>query len=258
MSGLGKVFLVGAGPGDLDLLTVKALRVLQSAEAVVFDRLASKEMLRLAPDGIPLFDVGKEAGQSHFPQSEINLLLIRLARAGRNVVRLKGGDPFIFGRGGEEALALARAGVPFEIIPGITAAQACAASAAVPLTHRGVARSVRYITGHRLDEELDFDWRGLADPETTLVVYMGLQNIGIIASQLMAHGRGADTPVLAVSRGAASDERRLASTLDRIARDVSAARFGSPTLFIVGEVAALPATLGQPCHAMSSHAAAAE
>ncbi len=255
----GKVFLAGAGPGDPELLTVKAVRILQQAEIIVFDRLVSKEVLSLAPAHATLIDVGKEAQCHPVPQHEINHLLIGLAQAGHTVVRLKGGDPFIFGRGGEEALALAQAGIPFEVIPGITAAQACAASAHVPLTHRGVAQSIRFLTGHcRADEELNFDWRGLADPETTLVVYMGLQNIGIIAAELIAHGRCPDTPVMAISRGTTAQERRLTSALERIARDVGQARFEPPTLFIIGEAVALSASLGQPCHATRSQILAAE
>jgi len=255
----GKVFLVGAGPGDPELLTLKALRVLQVAEAIVYDRLASAEVLALAPKGALMFGVGKAAQYHPFPQPEIHRLLIGLARKGRTVVRLKGGDPFIFGRGGEEALALAQAGIPFEVIPGITAAQACAASAGVPLTHRGIANSVRFLTGHgQSDAQLNYDWQGLANPGTTLALYMGLQTIPAIAGGLIAHGRSPDTPAMAISHAATSAERRLTSTLGQIASAVAGAGFEPPTLFIIGEVVSLPITPGRSCDAMAPHLVAAE
>ncbi len=255
----GKVFLVGAGPGDPELLTIKALRILERADAVVFDRLVCQEIPDFVPAHALRFDVGKRALCHPVPQVQINAILVALAREGRIVARLKGGDPFIFGRGGEEAIALAEARIPFEIVPGVTAAQACAASAGVPLTHRGVANSVRYLTGHaREDGALDFDWRGLADPQTTLVVYMGLANIPEIAARLLEAGRGPETPVLAISKGATIHERRLMSTLGRIPHDVSKAKFDPPTLFIIGEVAALSEILGQSCDAMRPQTLAAE
>jgi uroporphyrin-III C-methyltransferase len=237
---IGKVFLVGAGPGAPDLLTVRALRVIEAAHIVVHDRLGSAGVLALVPRGAARIDVGKQAGRHPVPQAEINEMLVRLARSGHIVVRLKGGDPLIFGRGGEEALALAEAGIPFEVVPGITAGQACAAALCVPLTHRGVAESVRYITGHcRSDRALDLDWRGLADPRTTLIVYMGMAGIGQIAAELAGHGRSADTPVLAISRATMSDQRWLASSLQALAADVGRAQLPSPTLFIIGEVVSL-------------------
>jgi uroporphyrin-III C-methyltransferase len=255
----GKVFLVGAGPGDPELLTVKALRILRQAEIIVFDRLVSNDVLDLAPAHASRIDVGKQARCHPVPQHEINALIIRLAQAGKRVVRLKGGDPFIFGRGGEEAIALAKAGIPFEVIPGVTAAQACAASAGVPLTHRGIANGVRYLTGHiREDGGLDFDWRGLCDPQTTLVIYMGLASIPEITERLLAEGCGAETPVLAVSMGTTVYERRLLSSLGRIAHDLGAAKLVSPALFIIGEVAALSAILGQESDAISPQVTAAE
>jgi uroporphyrin-III C-methyltransferase len=203
--------------------------------------------------------VGKEVRCHPVPQQEINALLIGLARAGRTVVRLKGGDPFIFGRGGEEAIALAKAGIPSEIVPGVTAAQACAAAARIPLTHRGVASGVRYLTGHtQEDGGLDFDWRGLSDPRTTLVVYMGLANIAEIAAGLMAAGRDPDTPALAVCRGATIHERRLLTTLGSISLDVKKAKLEPPTLFIIGEVAAFSEILGQSSDAPAPQIYAAE
>jgi uroporphyrin-III C-methyltransferase len=249
-SPIGKVFLVGAGPGDPDLLTLKAVRAMQAAHVVVYDRLVSAAVLALVPKGAARIDVGKQPGEHPVPQPEINRMLVRLARSGRAVVRLKGGDPLLFGRGGEEALALAAANIPFEVVPGITAAQACAAALRVPLTHRGIATGVRYLTGHcRADKALDFDWRGLADPRTTLVIYMGLANIAQIAAQLVAHGRDPQTPVLVVSRGTLSDQRWLVSSLQTVVGDVKEAVFSSPTLLVVGEVVTLAHLNKAECYA---------
>ncbi|HET7910626.1 MAG TPA: uroporphyrinogen-III C-methyltransferase, partial [Pseudolabrys sp.] len=210
----GKVLLVGAGPGDPDLLTIKAVRAIEAADVVVYDRLISDEVLRLIPKGATRICVGKRAGHHPVPQSEISRQLVALARKNRVVVRLKGGDPFIFGRGCEEAIELQRAGIPFEVIPGITAAQGCAASLRVPLTHRGLATGVRYVTGHcREGEPLDLDWASLADPDTTLVIYMGLANIDEIVRQLVAHGLPGDTPALAVSQGTTRYEQKIHTPL---------------------------------------------
>lgn len=247
----GKVLLVGAGPGDPELLTIKALKAIESAEVVVYDRLVSDDILALIPRSAARIDVGKAPGNHSVPQNEIDALLVRLGRSGRRIVRLKGGDPFLFGRGGEEALALAAAGIAFDVIPGITSAQGCAASLKVPLTHRAIATGVRLVTGHRrADRALDFDWAGMADPETTLVVYMGLATIGQIAEELIAHGRAASTPVMAVSRATQAEERRIVSTLNAIARDAVAAQLASPTLFMIGEVVSLAEVLGEPIHAV--------
>jgi uroporphyrin-III C-methyltransferase len=223
---------------------------MQAAHVVVYDRLVSAAVLALVPKGAARIDVGKQPGEHPVPQAEINRMLVRLARSGRVVVRLKGGDPLLFGRGGEEALALAAASIPFEVVPGITAAQACAAALRVPLTHRGIATGVRYLTGHcRADKALDFDWRGLTDPRTTLVIYMGLANIAQIAAQLVAHGRDPQTPVLVVSRGTLSDQRWLVSSLQTVAGDVEEAVFLSPTLLVVGEVVTLAHLNKAECHA---------
>ncbi|HOV03364.1 MAG TPA: uroporphyrinogen-III C-methyltransferase [Kaistiaceae bacterium] len=240
---VGKVTLVGAGPGDPELLTLKAVRAIEAAEVVVHDRLVTPEILDLIPADAERVDVGKRTNHHPVPQDEINALLVGYAKAGRNVVRLKGGDPFIFGRGCEEAAALVAAGVPYAVVPGITAAQGAAASAGVPLTHRGLARSVRYVTGHcRADEPLDLDWAGLADRETTLVVYMGRASIREFAAELMAQGRAGETPVLAVANATTRDERRLASRLATIEADIEAAGLASPIVFIIGEVAGLAET----------------
>lgn len=236
----GRVYLVGAGPGDPELLTVKAQRLLARAEAVVYDRLVSREIVMLANPLAAHISVGKEKGHHPVPQSEINRILVQQALAGRMTVRLKGGDPFVFGRGSEEVIALRSAGIACEVVPGITAAQGCAASASVPLTHRGLATSVRFITGHcREDEPLDFDWRGLADPDTTLVVYMGAANIELIASRLVAAGLSDTTPVLAINNGTTSKERRVLSVLGSVARDADGAEFDGPVLFIIGAVVSL-------------------
>ena len=240
MNRLGRVFLVGAGPGDPDLLTVKAVRLLGRADAVVHDRLVSPEILALASVPARLIPVGKAPKRHPVPQEEINSLLVALAGQGLMVVRLKGGDPFIFGRGSEETEALKAAGIPYEVVPGITAAQGAAAAAGVPLTHRGLAGSVRYITGHsRADMPLDLDWAGLADPETTLVVYMGAASIAGIAERLMAHGLPAETPVLAVSRATTPAECRILARLDDIAPRAAEADVPAPVVFIIGRVVSL-------------------
>ena len=241
-----RVHLVGAGPGDPDLLTIRALRLIQSADAVVYDRLVSDAILALIPPGAERFDVGKSAYHHPVPQSEINALLVRLALDGRSVLRLKGGDPFLFGRGGEEAQALRKQGISCEVVPGITSAQGAAAALQMPLTHRTVASGLRLITGHcRGDAALDFDWQGLVDPQTTLAIYMGLANIAEIASHLIAHGRDAATPVLAISEATRPGQRHLISSLARVAADVACAGMSAPVLFIVGEVVRLATMQGE-------------
>ena len=240
MSTTGKVYLVGAGPGDPELLTVKAARILAAADIVVHDRLVSDAIMALTPRTAARLSVGKEPKRHPIAQEEINRLLVRLASGGLTVVRLKGGDPFVFGRGGEEALELARAGIPFEIVPGITAAQGCAASAKMPLTHRGLSTGLRFVTGHcKSDEPLDLDWEGLADPDTTLVIYMGAAQIRFIAARLMEHGLSGDTPVLAIANGTRPDECRLNSELMSLADDIEAAEMRNPIAFFIGRVAGL-------------------
>ena len=240
MNRLGRVILVGAGPGDPELLTLKAMRSIGSAEVLVHDRLVSAEVLALAPRSARMIPVGKAPRCHPVPQQQINDLLISLARQGLTVVRLKGGDPFIFGRGSEEVESLRTAGIPCEVVPGITAAQGCAAAAGVPLTHRGLATGVRYVTGHcRADLPLDLDWAGLADPDTTLVVYMGAANIAEISAELIAHGMPPDLPVLAVSNGTMPAERRLLAQLDGVAARADEAALAGPVLFIVGRVVSL-------------------
>lgn len=238
----GKVSLVGAGPGDPELLTVKAIKAIQAADSVVYDRLVSDEIMALVPAGVARFFAGKSCKQKAMTQEEINELLVALAKQGYHVVRLKGGDPLLFGRGGEEALELAKHHIPFEIIPGITSAQGCAAYAGIPLTHRGLSTGVRFITGHRTaaeDEPLELNWQSLADPETTIVVYMGLANLGFIAQKLMEHGLDASTPAAAIAQGTTPNQRTVNAMLSTIARRVGEAALEAPTLVVIGKVTAL-------------------
>ena len=235
-----KVYLVGAGPGDPELLTVKAQRLIGAADVVVYDRLVSADVLAMIPSGTARIFVGKATGCHTIVQDEINALLVKLARAGRTVVRLKGGDPFIFGRGSEEAEYLVSHGIHFEVVPGITAASGCASAAGIPLTHRGVATGVRFVTGHcRDDRELDLDWDSLADPQTTLVVYMGLANLARISSRLIAAGLAPDTPAAAIARGTTDAQRSCRTTLAEVATAVSAAGLEPPTLILIGRVVGL-------------------
>lgn len=234
------VYLVGAGPGDPELLTLKAHRLLQEADVVVYDRLVSQPILDLIPAGTSRIFVGKAAGNHHLSQDGINELLVNLARRARRIVRLKGGDPLIFGRGSEEALTLARMGVRFEIVPGITAASACTTYAGIPLTHRGTANSVRFVAGHcRADQPLDLDWRSLADPDMTLVVYMGLANLDAIQRQLLAAGLPADTPAALIENGSTPQQRRVLTRLAKLAATAQAEQVVSPALIVIGKVVAL-------------------
>lgn len=232
----GIVHLIGAGPGAPDLLTIRALRAIESADVVVYDRLVCPEILDFAPSCAPRIDVGKASGDHPVPQQRINELLVRLARRYRSVVRLKGGDPLVFGRGGEEAAHLAAAGVAFDITPGITAAQGAAAALGLPLTLRGTATSLRYVTGHRQNNgELDLDWEGLGDPATTLAVYMGLANMHRISAAMVSHGRHPCTPAVAISQATTAQQSCVFGTLADIAALASSARLKAPVLFIIGE-----------------------
>ncbi|KIM00593.1 Uroporphyrinogen-III methyltransferase [Paramagnetospirillum magnetotacticum MS-1] len=236
----GRVFLIGAGPGDPDLLTVKALRMIQGAGLVVYDRLVSQEIMDLIPASAERIYAGKALGNHHLVQDEINDLLLGLALSGRDVVRLKGGDPFVFGRGSEEALFLARHGIGFEVVPGISAAAGCSTYAGIPLTHRGLATGVRFVTGHlREDRSLDLDWPKLADPDITLAVYMGLQALPEISSRLIAAGLPGDTPAAAVERGTTPRQRRVIGTLTTLLDLTRAAGLQAPTLLIIGRVVSL-------------------
>lgn len=237
---MGHVALVGAGPGDPELLTLKAVKALARADVIVHDRLVSVGVLAVAPESATRICVGKAPGAHSFRQEEINGLLVHLAGAGKYVVRLKGGDPFIFGRGCEEIERLNEAGISWSVVPGVTAAQGCAASAGVPLTHRGLARSVRYVTGHcRADEPLDLDWASLADPMTTLVFYMGHAAAPDISRELVAHGLSGDTPALCISQGTLPQERRVSTRLDRLDADLKRARLPGPLLIMIGRALGL-------------------
>lgn len=235
---VGRVWLVGAGPGDPELLTIKALKALQAAEVVVHDGLVSDEILELAPASARRISVAKRKSRHSYSQDEINRMLVAFALEGLNVVRLKGGDPFIFGRGGEELEACREAGVDCQIIPGVTAALAAGASAGAPLTHRDSAQAVTFVTGHaKAGGEPDLDWASLARANQTVVIYMGLSMAAPIAGRLMAAGRAGATPALIVENASRADERRVVTTLSGLAE--AAASLGGPALLIVGEAMAL-------------------
>lgn len=240
---LGEVTLVGAGPGDPELLTLKALRAMQDADVILHDRLVSEAVLDLARRDATRISVGKAAGGIGSTQEEINRLLIEHARAGKRVVRLKGGDPFIFGRGGEELEALAQAQIQFSVVPGITAAAGCAAYAGIPLTHRDYAHSVTFVTGHSDKDGKEPDWRALAQAGTTAVFYMGLARIEDIVSKLIAHGAPSDLPAAMIAQGTLPDQRVVTAALSGIAATAKQAKLESPALLIVGRVAALHSSL---------------
>jgi uroporphyrin-III C-methyltransferase/precorrin-2 dehydrogenase/sirohydrochlorin ferrochelatase len=232
----GIVHLVGAGPGDADLLTLKAHRLLQRADVVVYDRLVSADVLAMARRDAERIYVGKRRANHCVPQAEINDRLVALARAGKSVVRLKGGDPFVFGRGGEEVEALVAAGIAVEVVPGITAALGCAAAAGVPLTHRDHAQACVFVTGHLKDGTVELDWPMLARPRQTVVIYMGAGSLPLIARQLVAHGLPESTPVALIENGTTDRERRVVGTLATIERQAAQASLKGPTLCMVGEV----------------------
>ena len=234
----GIVYLVGAGPGDPELLTLRAHRLLQRCDALVYDALVPLELLELLKEGCELHAVGKRRGQHSVPQPDTNALLVQLAGQHRCVVRLKGGDPFVFGRGGEEMQACREAGVPVEVVPGVSAALAAAAGAGAPLTHRGMAQAVTFVTGHAASGQApDLDWNALASANHTVVVYMGLSSAPIITARLIEAGRAASTPVLAVENASRPDERRVLSTLGQLPSALSG--IDGPAILIIGEVAAL-------------------
>jgi uroporphyrin-III C-methyltransferase / precorrin-2 dehydrogenase / sirohydrochlorin ferrochelatase len=237
----GIVHLVGAGPGAADLLTLRALRLLGEADVIVHDRLVSDEVLDLARRDAARFFVGKARANHCVPQEEINALLIRLACEGQRVVRLKGGDPFVFGRGGEEAAALAEAGIAHEVVPGVTAALACAAQSGIPLTHRAAARSVTFVTGHTREGRLDLDFDALARPSQTLAVYMGIATLPALTDGLMRAGLDASTPAALIERGGTAAARLLDGTLASLADAAAAWSSGGPALVLIGEAVALRA-----------------
>ena len=235
----GEVYLVGAGPGDPDLLTFRALHLLDKADVVLYDRLVAPEIVALARADAEKVYVGKARDRHTLPQDNINDLLVHYARQGKKVCRLKGGDPFIFGRGGEELEKVVAAGIDFQVVPGITAASGCAAYAGIPLTHRDHAQSVRFVTGHRKDGSVDLDWAGLMAPNETLVFYMGLVGLRQICARLMEHGRDPATPIALVSRGTTDLQEVITGTLADLPDAVEGREIHAPTLIIVGGVVGL-------------------
>ncbi len=238
----GAVHIVGAGPGDPDLLTLRAHRLLQSADVIVYDRLVSNSVLDLARRDAELIYVGKAPGAHSMAQEDINALLVRLGREGKQVIRLKGGDPFVFGRGGEEMLAIRAAGLSCHIVPGITAAAGIGAATGIPLTHRGLARNCTFITGHTSEGEPDADWASLARGDNTIIVYMGLTALPAIAQNLVAHGLPGCTPAVVVENGTTINQRTISGTLSNIAAQVRSANMRGPALTYIGDVAALAAS----------------
>ena len=256
----GRVYLVGAGPGDPELLTLKAVRLLEQADVIVYDNLVSSGVLDFAsPDAQRIF-AGKRRNEHTLRQEQINGLLVQLAREGKRVVRLKGGDPFVFGRGGEEMQELAAHGVDFEVIPGVTAACGVASYAGIPLTHRHHAQGCLFVTGHLKDGSANLDWEALVRPNQTVVIYMGLNALPDICRQLMAHGAPATRPIAAVQHGTLSTQQVLTGTLSDLPAKVAGSGFTSPSLLIVGDVVKLhgalhwfdPAT-GAPSHLSPAH-----
>ena len=236
---IGEVYLVGAGPGDPDLLTLRALRLMHKADVVLYDRLVSQEIMdKLRPDAEKIH-VGKASSNHPVEQETINEMLVRLARSGKRVLRFKGGDPFIFGRGGEEIESLSKANIPFQIVPGITAASGCASYAGIPLTHREHAQSVRFLTGHLKDNTLNLDWANLIQEQETLVFYMGLLGIKTICEQLIDHGMDAEMPIAVVQQGTTKTQRVVTADLKTMPAVVDTEKLKAPTIIIIGRVVGL-------------------
>ncbi len=238
----GRVVLVGAGPGDPDLLTVKALRAIQTADIILYDRLVSSDIRALFPVTTPAFYVGKTKGHHSVVQTELNHLLVAKAQAGLTVCRLKGGDAFVFGRGGEEMLELKQAGIAVEVVPGVTAASGCSSYAGIPLTHRGLAQGCTFVTGHA-ETELDINWTSLAQLKHTLVFYMGLSSASVIQQNLLLQGLSAATPVALIENGCCDNQRVISGTLDQLVELATQEKVQSPALIVIGDVVTLASQL---------------
>ena len=252
--GVGHVTLVGAGPGDPDLLTVKAANALRNATLVLYDNLVSKAVLELVPASADRVYVGKVSGHHSLSQTGIIELMVRLAKGGRRLLRLKGGDPYVFGRGGEEAQGLVAAGIPFDVIPGISAAQGAAAASGIPLTHRDHAEALVLATGHLRGEAdartVDLDWAQLARPRQTVVIYMGVATLPVISTQLQAHGMSSDTPAAIIERATLPGQRTIVGTLATLPKIARTHDVRAPALIMIGTVVSLHAELGEPASAV--------